>query len=170
MISSPSKWTNGGAFFVGWWNDDTYWEWLEACWRVFNGGSHCSCRTNCNTRHCHWKKIKTWLPPCLCRLQMSIMYKCDDWSWIRVRVDVVLHGHFQNYLPVNVVKFYIFPVLIMVNSTFYLVLRGANTMCVRGEWDLRSYMGLWASQIHCCNVRASIALTHRLLVQWSISW
>ena len=101
---------------------------------------HCSCRTNCNTRHCHWKKIKTWLPPCLCRLQMSIMYQCDAWSWIRVRVDVVLHGHFRNHLPVNVVRFYIFPVLIMVNSTYYLVLRGANTMCVRGEWDLRSNM------------------------------
>ena len=38
-ISSPSKWTNIGAFFVGWWNDDTYWEWLEACWRVFNWDS-----------------------------------------------------------------------------------------------------------------------------------
>ena len=37
--SSPSKWTNWGTFFVGWWNGDTYWDWLEACWRVFNGGS-----------------------------------------------------------------------------------------------------------------------------------
>ena len=101
---------------------------------------HCSCRTNCNTRHCHWKKIKTWLLPCLCRLQMSIMNQCDAWSWIRVRVDV-LHGHFQNYLPGNEVKLYIFPVLIMVNSTHYLVLRGANTMCVGGEWDLQSNRG-----------------------------
>ena len=102
---------------------------------------HCSCRTNCNTRHCSWKKIKIWLLHCLCRLKISIMYQCDTWSWIRVRIDVALHRHFQNYLPVNVVKFYIFPVLIMVNSTYHLVLRGANTMCVRGEWDLRSNMG-----------------------------
>ena len=26
----------------------------------------------------------------------------------------------------------------MVNSTYYLVLRGANTMCVGAEWDLGS--------------------------------
>ena len=37
-ISFRSKWTNWGTFFVGWWNGDTYWDWLEACW-VFNGGS-----------------------------------------------------------------------------------------------------------------------------------
>ena len=24
--------------FVGWWNGDTNWDWLEACWRVFVGG------------------------------------------------------------------------------------------------------------------------------------
>ena len=28
-----------GYIFVGWWNGDTYWDWLEASWRVFNGGS-----------------------------------------------------------------------------------------------------------------------------------
>ena len=28
-----------GYIFVGWWNGDTYWDWLEAYWRVFNGGS-----------------------------------------------------------------------------------------------------------------------------------
>ena len=54
-ISSPSKWTNWGTFFVGWCNGDTHWDWIEACWRVFN----CSCRTNCNTRHCHWKNMQT---------------------------------------------------------------------------------------------------------------
>ena len=24
--------------FVVWWNGDTYWGWLEACWWLFNGG------------------------------------------------------------------------------------------------------------------------------------
>ena len=75
------------------------------------------------------------------RLQMSIMYQCDAWSWIRIWVNVVLHRHFHNYLPVNMVKFYILPVLIMANSTYSLALRGVKTMCARGEWDLRSYMG-----------------------------
>ena len=49
--------------FVGWWNGDTYWDWLEAYRRVLEYWSigvmeavHCSCRFNCNTRHCHWKK------------------------------------------------------------------------------------------------------------------
>ena len=42
------------------------------------------------------------------------------WSWIQIWVNVVLHSHFQNYLPVNIVKFYILPVLIMANSTYYL--------------------------------------------------
>ena len=28
-----------GYIFVEWWNCDTYWDWLEASWRVFNGGS-----------------------------------------------------------------------------------------------------------------------------------
>ena len=79
--------------------------------------------------------------PCLCRLQMNIMYQCDAWSWIKIWVNVVLHGHFQNNLPVNVVEFYILSVLIMVNSTYYLVLRGASTMCVGEERDLRSYLG-----------------------------
>ena len=83
----------------------------------------------------------TWLLPCLCRLQMNIMYQCDTWSWISIWVNVVWHGHLQNYLPVNMVKFYILSVLIMVNSTYYLVLRGANTICAGGEGDLRSYMG-----------------------------
>ena len=87
------------------------------------------------------QNIKTWLLPCLFRLQMGIMYQCDAWSWIRIWVNVVLHRYFQNYLPVNMVKLYILPVLIMANSTYSLVLRGAKTMCARGEWDLRSYMG-----------------------------
>ena len=78
--------------------------------------------------------------PCLCRLQMNSMYQCDAWSWIRIWVNVVLHGHLQNHLPVNVVKFYILSVLIMVKSTYYLVLRGANIMCVGVERDLRSYL------------------------------
>ena len=113
------------------------------------------------------EKIKTWLLPCMCRLQMNIMYQCGTWSWIRIWVDVVLHRHFNNYLPVNMVKLYILPIVMMVNSTYYLVLIGANTMCAGGEWDL--IWVLWASQIHWCNVRASIAINHRLLVPWSIS-
>ena len=28
-----------GYIFVQWWNGDTYWDWLKASWRVFNGGS-----------------------------------------------------------------------------------------------------------------------------------
>ena len=39
------------------------------------------------------------------------------------------------------VKFYILPVVMMVNSTYYLVLKGANTIWARVKWDLRSYMG-----------------------------
>ena len=27
------------------------------------------------------------------------------------------------------------------SATYYLVLRGANTVCAGGEWDLRSYKG-----------------------------
>ena len=79
--------------------------------------------------------------PCLCRLQMNMMYQCDAWSWIKIWVNVVLYRHFQDHLPVNVVKFYILSVFIMVNSTYYFVLRGANTMCAWVEQDLRSYLG-----------------------------
>ena len=103
---------------------------------------HGSCGTDCNTRRCHYflqntsvllfyidvvltlsisigTKIKTWLLPCPWRLQMSIMYQCDAWAWMRIRVNVVLHGHLQKYLSVNMVKSYILPVLVMVNSIYY---------------------------------------------------
>ena len=40
------------------------------------------------------------------------------------------------------VQSYILPVVIMVYSSYYLVLRGANIMCAGGEWDAGgSYMG-----------------------------
>ena len=106
------------------------------CWRQSTAAAGLTVIPDTTT-----EKIKTWLLPCLCRLQMNIMYQCDAWSRIKNWVDVVLHRHFHNYLLVNMVKLYIIPIVIMVNSTYYLVLRGANTMCAGGEWDLGSYMG-----------------------------
>ena len=100
--------------------------------------------------------------PCLCRLQMNIMYQCDAWSWIRIWVNIVLHGHFQNHLPVNVVKFYILSVLIMVNSTYYLVLSWANTMCVGVERNWRSYLGFVSQPntlLQCTRLDSNKSLT-----------
>ena len=62
----------------------------------------------------------------------------------------------------NVVKFYIFSVLIMVNSTYYLVLRGANTMCVGIERDLRSYLGFVSQPntlLQCTRLDSNKSLT-----------
>ena len=140
---------------------------------------------------------------------------------ILICVNVVLQGHFQNYLSVNVVKFYLLPVLIMVNSTYYLVLNNvhenqqtrrtfpmARHKCLMSDftnlnriykahrtnvwWIMKVFRVHWSwsdqiqcvqgamwleilyefcgpAKIHCCNVRTSIAVNHRLLVPWSIS-
>ena len=47
---SLTEWTNSGKFIC--WNDDTYWNWSESCSIVHNGVAHCSCRIDCNIRHC----------------------------------------------------------------------------------------------------------------------
>ena len=72
---------------------------------------------------------------------MNIMYQCDAWSWIRIWVNVVWHGHLQNYLPGNMVKIlYSFS---LDNGKFNLSLsfKGSKYHVCRGKGDLRSYMG-----------------------------
>ena len=59
--------------FVGWWNDDTYWDWSEACSIVHNGGSPL--------------QLQNWLPHQRLPLSIFCTDQCTNvtldpwWDW-----------------------------------------------------------------------------------------
>ena len=83
--------------FVGWWNGDTYWDWSEACSIVHNGGSPLQLQ--------NWMQHQT-LPLSIFCTDQCTKVTLDPW-WDGG--NVVLQGHCQNFLSVNIAKFYIFP-------------------------------------------------------------
>ena len=122
----------------------------------------------CNTRHCHWKKIKTSLLPCLCKLQMS---KVPMWRVI-LNKDLGLCC-FTRAISESFTSEYgkIQFSASLDNGKFNLLLsfKGRKYNVCKGRMGLEILYGFCrASQIHCCNVRASIAVNRRLLVPWSI--
>ena len=124
------------------------------------GAVHCSCRTNCNTRNCHWKNkdliatlpVQTpdeyYVPMWCLVLNQDLGWCCFKKAFSYKFTSVygkIIYSSSRN------------------NGKFNLLLsfKGRKYHVCRGRMGIeKTHMGLWASQIHCCNVRASIAINH----------
>ena len=97
--------------FVGWWNADTYWDWSESCSIVHNGGSSL--------------QLQNWLQHQTLPLFIFWTDQCTNVPMWHLTHDVIEIMPF--FLKGIVIIFYsqtiyIPPVLIRVNSNYYLVM------------------------------------------------
>ena len=110
FLSSQQRGQTEVHLFFGWWNDN-YWDQSDACSEVHKGTVYCSCRTDCNVRRCL----------CLYCVQTNVP------MWHLLHDGLELMPFYTLAFPEFFIYehnkiLYILPVLIRLNSTYYLVL------------------------------------------------